>query len=117
MASWEVLIKPTLDLLRSGLRLAKREGAKRRNEKLLSEIVRELLKGAPDFDLLEAHWGRLKKMDVLPTGTYVRARRLYRNAVARREVRAVAGPGEGKKAVGKRPDKRSTKRKKESKSR
>ncbi len=110
MAAWETLLKPSLDLLRSGLKLAGKQGARRRYEQLLSAIVRELLKGSPDFDLLEARWGELEKLGVLPDRTFVRARRLYTDAVKRREVRAVPSPRAELKPAAKRTRKPSGKR-------
>lgn len=108
MAAWETLLKPSLDLLKSGLKLAARQGAKRRYEKLLSAIVRELLSGAPDFDLLEARWGELEKLGVLPDRTFMRARRLYATAVKRREVRSVPSPRPQRRQAVRQPRQRTT---------
>ncbi|MCU0607904.1 MAG: hypothetical protein MUF78_10920 [Candidatus Edwardsbacteria bacterium] len=92
MAAWETLLKPSLDLLRAGLKLAGKQGARRRYQQLLSAILRELLKGSPDFDLLEARWGEIEKLGVLPDRTFIRARRLYTDAVKRREVKSIPSP-------------------------
>jgi hypothetical protein len=92
MPSWETLIKPSLDLLKSGLDLAKKKNAATKYERLLSQIVRELLKGDPDFDLVEARWGELQQLDVLPSRTFIRAKKLYAAARAHRGIKSTPAP-------------------------
>jgi hypothetical protein len=74
---WSLLIKPGLDLLNSGLRMAKGKFARRKYQQLLSEVVVELLKENPDMIGAEANLASLDSADVRPSRELLRAKQMF----------------------------------------
>jgi hypothetical protein len=100
------LIKPGLDLLKTGLSAIRKRLGKRKADQMASAIIAELLKQSPDITAAEAQLAAIEATGAWPTLDIHRAKKMY---TAARSYKAPAGKarwaarrGDAKKSASKR---------------
>jgi len=72
-----VLIKPGLDLLKTGLLAMRRQLGKRKADQMASSVIAELLKQSPDITAAEAQLAAIEATGAKPSLELHRAKQMY----------------------------------------
>jgi hypothetical protein len=75
-----LLIKPGFDLLKIGLRAARRRLSKRKYEQIVSGVIAELLKQHPDLNSAEAQLAAIQATGAVPDTNFLRAASMLKSA-------------------------------------
>ncbi len=100
------LIKPGLDLVKTGLLAMRRQLGKRKADQMASSVIAELLKQSPDITAAEAQLAAIGATGAKPTLELHRAKKMYTAArsfkAAASKARWAARRGGAKKSASKR---------------
>jgi hypothetical protein len=99
------LLKPGLDLVKSGLSAIRRQRGKRKADQMASAVIAELLKESPDITAAEAQLAAIEATGATPTADIHRAKNMYRAVRSyspAMKARWAARRGTGKKTASKR---------------
>src|SRR5437763_9115344 len=69
-------VKPSLDLLKAGIRFIRRQFGKRKADEITSLVIAELLKESPDVTAAEAQLAAIAATGVKPTIEFHRAKQM-----------------------------------------
>ena len=103
-------VKPSLDLLKAGIRFIRRQFGKRKADEITSLVIAELLKESPDVTAAEAQLAAIAATGVKPTIEFHRAKQML-GAVRRVKASAAKArwaarrAGDRKKTSGKKVSK------------
>jgi hypothetical protein len=108
-------VKPAIDIIKGGLRAARKTLWKRKHDQLISAVIAELLKEDPDIDMAEAKLIAARATGVQPDMNLLRAQKMLSRTklFAWRDSTRVAGGGMPAKLAKKKwakPSKKKTKR-------
>jgi hypothetical protein len=99
------LLKPGLDLVKSGLSAIRKQFGKRKADQMASAVIAELLKESPDITAAEAQLAAIEATGAIPTPNIYRAKNMYtavRSYKPATKARWAALRGRAKKAASKR---------------
>jgi hypothetical protein len=101
-----VLLKPGLDLLKTGLSAIRKQFGKRKADQMASAVIAELLKQSPDITAAEAQLAAIEATGAKPTPDLHRAKNMYMAVKsykpAATKARWAARRGSAKKTASKR---------------